>query len=142
MTKDRTKVVNSEIACEEMVAEVRRLYRQHRYVEFNWSEGRQRTLTQNRALHLWCRLLAETLNDAGFDMKRVIKPEVDIPWTGPSVKEYLWRPVQEALLQKRSTTDADRTEYTEVYETLSRHLGEKLGIQAPEWPRREREDAA
>jgi len=141
MSKDRTKLVNSEIACEEMVAEVRRLYRQHHYVEFHWSEGRQRTLTQNRALHLWCRLLAEQLNDAGFDMKRVIKPEVDIPWTGPSVKEYLWRPVQEALLQKQSTADADRTEYTEVHEVLCRHLGQKLGIRAPEWPRRDREAA-
>lgn len=141
MSRERHKVVNSEVACEEMVAEVRRLFREHRYVEFTWTEGRQRTLTQNRALHLWCRMLADELNAAGLDMKRVIKPEVDIPWTGASVKEYLWRPIQEAQLQKRSTTEADRTEYTEVYETLSRHLAEKLGIKAPEWPRRQKEAA-
>lgn len=137
MANDRSKVVNSDRSCEEMVEEVRRLYREHSYVTFTWTEGQQRTLTQNRALHLWFRMLAETLNDAGLDMRTVIKEEVDIPWSGPSVKEYLWRPVQEAMLQKKSTTEADRTEYSEVRDVIARHLGERFGIQVPDWPSRE-----
>lgn len=134
--RERTKIVNSQERCEEMVAEVRRQFRQHRYVEFTWVEGGQRTMTQNRALHLWFRFLAETLNDAGLDMRTVIREDVDLPWSEHSVKEHIWRPVQKALQGKESTTESDRTEYTEVRDVIARHLGEKFGVQAPEWPKR------
>lgn len=135
-----TRTVNNDAACEEAVAEIRRLYQKHRFLTVSVSIGdRQRTLTQNRALHLWFRFLAETLNDAGLDMRTVIKPEIEIPWTEHSVKEYLWRPVQDAMLQKKSTTEADRTEYTEVRDVIARHLADRFGVQVPEWPSVDRE---
>lgn len=93
----------------------------------------QRTDSQNKALHLWFELLAEELNGAGLDMRKVLKPHVDIPWQKETVKEYLWRPVQQAQLLKDSTTDMTPTEVTKVYETLNRHLGEKFGVHV-EWP--------
>jgi len=134
---EHTRIANSDKRCEEIVAEIRRQYRKHRYVEVQIAVGeRQRTLTQNKALHLWFRLLAETLNDAGLDMRRMIREDIDIPWTGPAVKEYLWRPIQQAMHQKKSTADANRVEYTEVRDVLERHLGQRFGIQAPEWPKR------
>lgn len=133
---EQSKVVNSEVALAEMHRELDRLFEKHKYVEVQWTIGSQRTLTQNRALHMWFQWLAETLNDAGLDMRTVIKPEVEIPWSGASVKEYLWRPVQEALIQKHSTTEANRVEYTEVYDVLCRHLGDKFGVQCPPWPKR------
>lgn len=138
---DNRKIVNSRERAEEMVAEVRRLFNKHGYVEFRWDTERQRTLTQNRALHLWFRLLAETLNDAGLDMRQVIREEVEIPWTESAVKEYLWRPVQKAMLQKQSTTEANRTDYTEVRDVIARHLGQRFGVEVPEWPSVEREEA-
>ena len=52
---------------------------------------KQRTTTQNKALHVYCGLVADALNDAGFDMRRFIKPEIDIPWSMVSVKEHLWK---------------------------------------------------
>lgn len=119
-----------------MVEQVRRLYRQHRYVEFSWHTGRQRTLTQNAALHLWLEWLAQRLNDAGLDMRRVIKADVSIPWTKESAKEYLWRPIQRAMTNKSSTVDAERPEYAEVQAVLCRHLGEKFGVECPDWPKR------
>lgn len=138
---EHSKTVNSWEACEEMCAEVRRQFRRHGYVTFHWTEGRQRTLTQNRALHLFFRLLAEELNDAGLDMRTVIREDVDIPWSEASVKEYIWRPVQRALQQKDSTTEADRTEYTEVRDVIARHLAEKFGVEVPPWPTVNREVA-
>lgn len=94
-----------------------------------------RTLTQNRALHLWLSQLAQTLNDAGLDMKRVLKTEVDIPWTQESAKEFLWRPIQQVMLSKKSTTEAETSEYNQVYETLSLHLMQKFSIpELPRWP--------
>ena len=92
-----------------------------------------RTPPQNRALHLFCDLLAEALNNAGYDMRRTLKEEVDIPWTQHSVKEHLWRPIQIAITGDKSTTKPAPSEYKKIYEVLSRHLSEKLGIYV-EWP--------
>ena len=96
-------------------------------------EGKQRTNKQNKSLHKFCSLLAEALNDAGLDMRVVLKPEVEIPWDTKSAKEHLWRPIQELVISKESTTDADTKDYSKVYEVLNRHLGEKHGIHVP-WP--------
>ena len=92
-------------------------------------EEKQRTLTQNRALHLMYEHLAQELNDAGWDMKRTLKQEIDIAWTKESVKEYLWRPIQELMLKKKSTTELTTKDIDKVMNTLTRHLGDKLGIE-------------
>lgn len=94
---------------------------------------KQRTPPQNRSLHKFCDLLAQALNEAGLDMKAVLKPTIDIPWSKQAVKEHLWRPIQTAMLSKESTARLDTKECSEVYEVLSRHLGDKLGIHVP-WP--------
>lgn len=88
----------------------------------------QRTLKQNNALHKYYEAIAKVLNDAGLDMRVVLKPEVDIPWTTENVKNFLWRPVQLAYLGKKSTTELETDEVNKVYEVLTRHLGEKFGI--------------
>lgn len=90
-----------------------------------------RTLQQNRALHLMFDQLAQELNQAGFDMRKTLKPSIDIPWTGESVKEYLWRPVQQAQVNKKSTTELTTSEIDEVFDTINRHLGTKFGIYVP-----------
>lgn len=97
----------------------------------NEKEAKQRTLQQNRALHLLFGMLAQTLNESGNDMRRTLKEGVDIPWNAESVKEYLWRPIQKAQLQKESTTELTTKDIDAVFETLNRHLGEKLGVHAP-----------
>src|SRR3990167_1784755 len=89
-----------------------------------------RTTQQNRALHLYFGLVAEELNDAGLDMRAILKPEVDIPWTARNVKEFLWRPVQKIQLGKVSTTDLATKEIDVVFETVNRHLA-KHGIHVP-----------
>ena len=90
----------------------------------------KRTLKQNNALHLYFSNLAEELNDAGFDMKKTIR--VDIPWTPYTVKEYLWRPLQEAYLLKRSTTELDKQKDIDaVYDILNRAIGERTGVFVP-----------
>ena len=90
--------------------------------------SKKRTMQQNSAIHLFCEMLAQELNDAGLDMREVIKPGVDIDWSMESVKEYLWRPIQKALLKKESTTQLTTDEVSRVYETLTRHLGSKFGV--------------
>lgn len=97
--------------------------------EFKDKQYKQRTIRQNKALHVYFKLLAKSLNDAGLDMKAVLKPEVEIPWSKHSVKEYLWRPVQNIQLGKKSTTQLTTVEIDIIFDTLNRHLSEKFGIQ-------------
>lgn len=87
-----------------------------------------RTNQQNRALHVLFRLLADELNDRGLDMRKTLKPEVDIPWSTNSVKEYLWRPIQQAQLSKTSTKELTTKEIDEVFDTINKHLSERFGI--------------
>ena len=95
---------------------------------------KQRTGLQNRSLHKFCQMLADVLNDAGYDMKRTLKHDVEIPWTMENVKNHLWRPIQIALTEKESTTELDTVEPTAIHEVLCRHLGTKLGVTVPPWP--------
>lgn len=88
----------------------------------------QRTLQQNKALHVLFRLLADKLNENGLDMRKTLKPEIDIPWNDKTVKEYLWRPIQKAQLDKNSTTELTTKEIDEVFDTINKHLGEKFGL--------------
>lgn len=93
----------------------------------------KRTIQQNRSLHKFCELLAIALNDAGLDMKKTLKEEIEIPWTKESVKEHLWKPIQVVMVDKESTTEMDTVEPSIIYETLNRHLSQKFGISV-DWP--------
>ena len=91
----------------------------------------QRTVQQNKALHVLFKLLADNLNNHGLDMRKTLKPGVEIPWSPVAVKEFLWRPVQEAQLGKHSTTELTTIEIDEVFDTINKHLGEKFGLYTP-----------
>lgn len=97
----------------------------------------QRSQKQNRAIHLWFRLLADTLNDSGLDMKTVLKPSVSISWTDKTIKEYIYKPIIEAMLLKKSTTELTTKEIDKVWEIINLHLGEKFGVEVPPIPSQE-----
>lgn len=78
---------------------------------------------------MYFKLLADTLNDAGLDMKKVLKPSVEIPWSPETIKEYLWRPVMKAQLGFETTTKMSTVDIDKIFDTINRHLGEKFGIQ-------------
>lgn len=137
-----TITINSEIALAKAQKQLADLWRENKYLEVKVErKAKQRTLTQNRALHLFCQWLAETLNEAGYDMRKTLREDVDVPWTQASVKEYLWRPIQAAMTEKQSTTEITTAEPTDIHAVLSRHLGERLGLVCPPWPKRDQEAA-
>lgn len=137
-----TLIINSEIALAQAQRKLAEMWRENKYVEVEFRrKAKQRTLTQNRALHLFCQWLADALNDAGLDMRKTLRDDVDVPWTQASVKEYLWRPVQTAMTDKKSTTEITTIEPTEIHAVLARHLGERLGVTCPPWPKRSEEAA-
>ena len=96
----------------------------------------KRTLLQNKALHKYLSLLATALNEAGWDMKRTLKPGIEIPWTEEMVKTHLWKSVQEVMLAKESTTELTTKEVNDVYEVVDRHLSQTTGVHV-EFPKDE-----
>jgi hypothetical protein len=87
----------------------------------------ERTLKQNKAIHLAYRLLADSLNGAGLDQRKVLKPSIQIPWTDRAVKEMLYRPIMQAMFQVKSTTELDTKQISEVWEVLTRELSKTCG---------------
>ena len=131
MSQDWT--ANSDESFKNFMAHAKELYEKHHYVTFKWTTGKQRSVPQNKALHKYCELLADELNDRGLDMKVVLSHHPEISWTKEAVKEKLWRPIQEAMLNKKSTTKANRDEYPKVYDELNKHLINLHGVSVP-WP--------
>ena len=134
--KSNEIIINSKHSKELFLKKMEKLYDEHRYLRVTLKTGKQRTFTQNAALHVYLQLLADELNDAGLDMKKTLKAEVDIPWTMQSVKDFLWRPIQKLLTEKESTTKPTTKDYIYIYEVLSRHLVDKFGVNVS-WPNKD-----
>lgn len=97
---------------------------------------KKRTEKQNRALHLFFTMLADELNGAGYDMKKTLREDVDIPWTPVNIKENLWRPLMRAYLHIESTKNLKSGDCDKVYEILNKTIGERTGVYVP-WPSEE-----
>jgi hypothetical protein len=124
-------VVNNKHSLQVFTKHIEHLYDTKGYVTLKWRTGKTRTHKQNNALHVYCRMLSEALNDAGYDMKKTLKQEAEIPWTTELVKQYLWKPVQEAVTGKDSTSTAGTEDYDKVHQVLSKHLSEKFNVYIP-----------
>lgn len=94
---------------------------------------KQRTDKQNNALWKYFEILSESLNDAGLDLRKVLKTSVNIPWSKNTICEYIWRPIMRIQTGKESTTSLTTKETTEIYDVINRHLSEKFGLSV-EWP--------
>lgn len=70
--------------------------------------------------------------DAGYDLKAVLEEKViPVPCTQENIKENVFKPIEAAMFGKQSTTQLSRIEVNEVYEVMSRWLGEKFGVYVP-----------
>lgn len=84
-----------------------------------------RSAKQNSSLHLYFELLAAELNSSGYTIQKLLSHAVDLEWSAESIKELLWRPIQKALIKKKSTTQLDRvSEIDQVYDHINRYLSE------------------
>lgn len=100
----------------------------------------QRTHPQRNALELYCKQIAEALNEQGQSLNKVLgtmKQGVEIPMTQGLVKEVLWREIQMALFGKKSTTELHKTEEIEkIVEVMTKFLS-RFGISV-EFPSKEK----
>jgi hypothetical protein len=91
----------------------------------------ERTSQMNKALHLWFREIAGVLNNSGFYIKELIKPEVY--WTPETIKEILFKPILKAVLNKDSTTKIKKDELDQLIDTVVLAFS-KRGVELPEFP--------
>jgi len=93
----------------------------------------QRTIEQNNALHLYLEQVAEALNREGHTMQDVVKAikRAEIRPTKEALKEVVWRPLQEIILAKKSTTELTKQEIDPVYEVMNKWLGQNFAIHIP-----------
>ena len=100
------------------------------------------TRIQQRALHKYYELLAKELNEHGITVQVFLKQAIELNWNKSTIKELIWRPIQEALLSKHSTTELDKmNDIDEIFEHINRHIGTKWGLYVP-WPSRNSSDIA
>lgn len=136
MEKQGSLIANSEKSLQDAINQLTAAWKANRYITISWQAKKKRTLTQNSALHLYFRMLADALNDAGLDQRKTLKPNVEIPWNEAAIKELIWRPIQLAVVSKESSAELTTSEVQEVYEVLNRHLANRFGITVA-WPERE-----
>lgn len=99
---------------------------------------KRRTSLQNNAIWLYCEILSKELNDAGLYLPvDFLGSKYQRSWTKSSVMELIWRPMQEGLFKKESTTDLETDQVGKVYEEINRALSETYGlfVDFPRWDR-------
>ena len=106
-------------------------FEKHGSIKVSCKSAKVRTIPQNRSIHLYCELLADAFNDAGLDMETVLKEGVSIPWSPDKVKDDIWRKVQIATLDKKSTTDLSPSEVSVIYDIINRHVVSTFGLFVP-----------
>ena len=97
-------------------------------------EIKQRTNKQNNALHKYCDMQAEKLNDAGFSVNDKVAVKLDIPWTKENYKTFVIHPVMKALYPEvNSTAKLSTRQMQHVYNVVDKAISERTGIRS-EWP--------
>jgi hypothetical protein len=129
--------VNSETTlgfCQKKLAE---LFNEKKWFQIQFNFDKQRSDKQNSALHVYCRLLAQALNEAGYSyIVEINGKRSKIDWSMYSVKSYMWKPIQQAIANKDSSTKCSTKDYPEIYENLNRLTAERFGVSVA-WPTKE-----
>lgn len=104
--------------------------------DMNYSKKKKRSILQNASLHKYLDLLAIALNNAGYDLKRVLesmRKGFSVQCTKENIKETVWRPMQSAMFGIESTTELDTKQVSEVYMNVNKFTSETLKVSIP-WP--------
>lgn len=93
----------------------------------------KRTNRQNAALHKYLTQVSEVLDKEGNTMQDVVKAikRAEIRPTPVALKEVVWKPLQEIMLGKKSTTELTTAEVDKVYEAMNKWLGDNFQTHVP-----------
>lgn len=128
--------IDSEQAKKYFLDHFEKQWVEHKHLKIKMRTGKQRTLTQNAAMHKYFELLANALNDAGYTVAKVLTKPIEMSWTPSLVKDLLWRRIQDAVVNKLSTKQLERVECSIVYDEINKIMIENYGISVT-WPSKE-----
>jgi len=98
----------------------------------NEENKKQRTIPQNKSIHVYFSLMSEAFNEAGYDFNKVIEilygGPIKVPWTPDLVKNEIWRPIQITAIDKESTASLSTEEIDYIYRIVDRNVAEMIGI--------------
>lgn len=98
----------------------------------NRRDGVKRSDQQRNSIELYCRKLAEALNDAGFSVNDNVVIKLPVSWTQGNVKELMFKAIMTALYPEiSSTTELETDQVSAVYEELNRAVAERTGVHVP-----------
>lgn len=138
----KTIIANSEKSYAQLLREMRQAFDSAKYISVKIDTGRQRTNQEQKAIEVFCRELADMLNGHGLDIQGVLKEkQVSVPWSQETVKECIYKPIVLAMTGKESTVDLERGQCSRVRDILNRHFVELFGLECPEWPSKDRDNA-
>ena len=86
---------------------------------------KNRSSLQNRALHLYFKLVAEELLNIGYDYHYAFPVSgeiISIPYTGDLVKEWIWKPLQNTMFKLESTTKLNTQMINDILEVIANWL--------------------
>lgn len=124
-------LIDNEKALDDYIVFLRAKFAKNKSIKVSVKSAKTRTLTQNGSLHLYCKILAKALNDAGLDMQTVLAEGTSIPWSESKVKTDIWKVVQFAALGKESTAKLETHEVSQVYDVINRHISQTFGVFVP-----------
>jgi len=127
--------IKNQLQLDEFIKNLKAEFAKEKRLEVEVKSRGYRTLTQNKALHLYCGMVADALNDAGYDVNTFFKGGYSVPFSKEIVKTELWKPIQKAMTDETSTTKVKKLEYSDIYDVLNSKLAE-YGIHVP-FPSRE-----
>ena len=90
-----------------------------------------RTSQQQAAIELYCSMVADEFNNAGITRSKLVSLfKKESPWCQESVKELVWRELQELQGFGRKTSSLTTEKVTKVYEWCNLFTA-KFGISVP-----------
>ncbi len=86
-----------------------------------------RSQLQNKALHLYFTLICHELNELGheFNYEGLNGNVFEMRYTPDIVKEFIWRPIQVALFNIKSTTKINTIQINEVIDVITKFFADK-----------------
>jgi hypothetical protein len=93
-----------------------------------------RTQAQNRAIHLYCGMMSERLNDGGYTyfmfLEHLRRVGVGVPWDQEKVK-HAWKIIQLAMIGHDKTRNLKTEEVSKVYEVTNERFADLAGVSIP-----------
>lgn len=89
------------------------------------------TKPQLNSIWLYCQLVANALNDAGYEVsiyganQQVV---MATPYTKEFIRENLWKPAQKSLTETESTSKLDSKDPNLIYEAVNMFTANNFGI--------------